>query len=115
MTAVNDKTVRLLGALCHLSYFLNYINPVLMFAPVVVWLFVRKFDPFTDAHGKECVNYIISVFLYVMALHLFSYINFAILLGYVCQIPIVLAAFYAFSGKPFRYPLSIRFLNMLIK
>lgn len=58
-----DKTV---ASFIHLSTFSKYVFPFGNFIfPLVLWTAKQK-DPFVDFHGKQALNFQISVFLYVV-------------------------------------------------
>jgi len=63
----NDKN---LGMLMHLSTFSKFFFPFGNFiAPLILWT-TNKDKPFIDKHGKEAINFQISMFLYTLALGL---------------------------------------------
>ena len=60
---------RNMAVLCHLSAFAGAIPPFLfllgnVLGPLVVWLLRRKDSPFVDFHGRQAVNFQISMFIY---------------------------------------------------
>lgn len=72
-----DKTV---AALIHLSTFSMFIFPLGNFVlPLVLWT-AKKNDPFVNEHGKQALNFQISLFLYTFFLIMIA-IAGAILLG----------------------------------
>ncbi|MDT0678358.1 DUF4870 domain-containing protein [Autumnicola musiva] len=57
-----------LATLIHLSVFSKYLIPFGNFLfPLMLWL-LKKQDPFVDSHGKNAVNFQISIFLYTILL-----------------------------------------------
>jgi len=63
----NEKNV---GALIHLSTFLKYFFPFAnFFAPLLLWSF-NKDKPFIDAHGKQAINFQLSILLYILIIGL---------------------------------------------
>ncbi|HET7361239.1 MAG TPA: DUF4870 domain-containing protein [Salinimicrobium sp.] len=53
-----------LATLVHISTLSKYIIPLGNFIfPLIIWTSIRK-DKLTDAHGKEALNFQISIFLY---------------------------------------------------
>ena len=59
-----------LGALIHLSTFLKYFFPFAnFFAPLLLWTF-NKDKEFVDNHGKQAINFQLSILLYVMIIGL---------------------------------------------
>ena len=113
MEPSSSKTIAML---CHLLAFAGYFVPFgNVVAPVVLWLVKKDDSPFIDGHGKEAINFQISITLYIVAcVPLIPFVIGGILimglmvLDLVC---IILAAIRAYSGEPCRYPLTIRFIN----
>lgn len=68
----NESEARTWGMGCHLAslvgILLVFIGLPIPFAnvlgPLAVWLFKRKDHPFIDAHGKESLNFQISMTIY---------------------------------------------------
>jgi uncharacterized Tic20 family protein len=105
--------------LCHLSAFLG-VFPLTTFGhivgPLVVWLVKRNEHPFIDYHGKESLNFQISVTLYTLLLTPTICIFFIgiPLIGAVwitSWVLIVIAAMKASDGEAYRYPLTIRLIS----
>ncbi len=60
-----DKTV---ASLIHVSAFSKYFIPFGNFIlPLILWT-AKKNDPFVDEHGKQALNFQISIFLYFVFL-----------------------------------------------
>lgn len=60
-----DKTV---AALIHLSTFSKFMFPLGNFiVPLILWT-AKKQDHFVDEHGKQAINFQISIFLYFILL-----------------------------------------------
>lgn len=54
----------------HLSTFLKYFFPFANFiAPLLIWTF-NKEKPFVDAHGKQAINFQLSVLVYTLLIGL---------------------------------------------
>jgi len=82
---------------------------------LIIWQIKKDQYPFVDQHGKEALNFQISMLIYGV---------FAGLLCFLCVgaflIPLVIAADVIFviiaaikagQGEPYRYPLTIRFVS----
>lgn len=97
-------------------------------APLLVWLLKRDEEPFLDHHGKEALNFQLTVLvaLVVAALAAVPAVIFGVLtlgIGFVIVGAIALAALAvwialpimasvkASNGEGFRYPLTIRFVR----
>ncbi|GAA1801727.1 DUF4870 domain-containing protein [Nesterenkonia flava] len=83
--------------------------------PLVLWLVFRERSRFIDDHGKEAVNWQITLFiLYVIGglttliLIGFVILAFAVIVNLIFSI---LATVAAYQRRPYRYPLSIRFVK----
>jgi uncharacterized protein len=103
------------GMLCHLSAFAGYIIPFgNIIGPLIIWLVKSEEFPSVDAHGKEAINFQISMAIYCIlaAVLIMLLIGFILLplLMILNLLFIVVAALKARDGIVYRYPLSIRFL-----
>lgn len=68
MNSTTLKQDRTLATLIHLSVFTKYFIPFGNFMfPLVLWL-TKKNDPFVDSHGRNAINFQISLFLYFILL-----------------------------------------------
>jgi hypothetical protein len=103
--------------LCHLAALLA--APLVGFGhivgPLFVWLLKRNEHPFIDHHGRESLNFQISMSIYALVvlplLCIVIGIPLLIALGVADVILVVVAAIKASSGQPYRYPLSIRLVK----
>lgn len=107
----------------HLSSFVGYLGNAVgcIVGPLAVWLFKKDELPLVDHHGKEALNFNISIALYTIGFTVFAFVTFG--LGLVIAIPgllvlwifhavcTILAAIKANNHEPFRYPLTIRLLK----
>lgn len=90
-------------------------------AALVIWMLVRDRSGFAAEHAREAVNFNISMFIY--AALLIVLVIFTLGIGIIVALPIwgilalvwivctLMAAFKAFDGQPYRYPLTIRLFN----
>jgi uncharacterized Tic20 family protein len=102
--------------LCHLSALAGYVIPFgHIIGPLVVWLLKRGESPSVDAHGKESLNFQISVTIYAAVCMLLILvvigIPMLILLGVISLVLVIVAAVKASSGEFYRYPLTIRLIK----
>jgi uncharacterized Tic20 family protein len=110
--------------LCHILSLAGLVIPFgNVIGPLVMWL-VKRDDPFVDEHGKESVNFQISVTIYSVAIMVLMFVLIfaseiafvllilAMVVGFVLEIVVVVrAALKASRGESYRYPLSFRFIR----
>ena len=103
--------------LCHasalLGLFLHFLGHLL--GPLIVWLVKRGDSPEIDAHGKESLNFQLSMLIYdaiaaILCLVLIG-IPILIALWVMNTVCVIIASIRASEGKFYRYPFTIRFLN----
>ncbi len=104
------------AALAHIAalavFFIPFGNII---GPLLVWVLKKNDSTFIDFHGKEALNFQISITIYFLvasALIIFligiPMILLVFLLAFVFPI---LAAIKASEGYYYYYPFSIRFIN----
>lgn len=103
---------------CHLAGFSGYLTGVgWILGPLIVWLLKRGEMPSVDAHGKEALNYQISILIYAIALGISALLTCGItaplfiLLAIAHIVFMIVAAIKVSNGEPYRYPLTIRLVN----
>lgn len=102
---------------CHLSALAGFVVPAFghVLGPLIVWLIKRGESPEIDAHGKEALNFQISMLIYnlVAGVLCLLLIGFALLavLHILNVVFVILAAIKASEGQMYRYPLTIRLIN----
>jgi hypothetical protein len=102
--------------LCHISALAGFIIPFgNILGPLIIWLIKKNDIPSVDAHGKESLNFQISVLIYmavsaVLALVLIG-VFLMIAIGIAAIVLVVIASVKASNGELYRYPLTIRFIN----
>jgi len=98
----------------HLSLLAIHVIGLPIVIPVILWLIRRHDSPFLDDHGKEAVNFQISLVLYAIAFGALSLCGVGIpfLIGvYVLGIVgCIMGAVAAHKGEFFRYPMCLRLL-----
>lgn len=109
-----SQDIRMWAMLCHLIALAGFVIPFgNVIGPLVVWMIKREESPFIDYHGKEALNFQISMSIYIIAAAILVLIAVGILLlialGIFGLIMIVIASVKANSGEKYRYPLTIRF------
>lgn len=121
-----DANSRNLAMACHLLAFAGYVVPFgHIIGPLVLWLMKRERDPFVDHHGKEALNFQISMTIFAVAAGLIFATSVLTLreLGFLLGFSLVgavmifdlvftvIAATKASSGIAYRYPLSLRLVR----
>ena len=87
-------------------------------APLIMWSIKKDESPFLDDHGREALNFQISLIIYtifIFPLGLLTcgigFIVFPILLYVLGLIGMIQAAIAANRGEFYRYPMTIRFIH----
>jgi hypothetical protein len=82
---------------------------------LIVWLLKRGDSPEIDAHGKESLNFQISMLIYdaVAAILCIVLIGIPILIALwiLNTVFVIIASIRASEGKFYRYPFTIRFIS----
>jgi len=104
-----SKDARNMAMLCHLLGIAGF------FAPLVIWLNEKDKHKFVNEHGRAAMNYQISIIIYYLASWMLCFIivGFFMLIALVIMhiIFVIMGAVKASGGKPWRYPIAIRFLK----
>jgi uncharacterized Tic20 family protein len=115
--ASKSSDVRTWCVLCHasalLGLFFHFLGHIL--GPLIVWLMKRGDSPEIDAHGKESLNFQISMLIYdAIAFILFIvFIGIPILIALwvLNTVLVIMASVKAGQGEFYRYPITIRFIK----
>src|SRR5436309_4726881 len=111
-TSTTSSNVRTWTVLCHASALAGLFFHILghLFGPLIVWLVKRG-----DAHGKESLNFQISMLIYdaIAAILCFMLIGIPILIALwiLNTVFVIIASVKASEGTLYRYPFTIRFIN----
>jgi len=114
---ISSADVRTWNVLCHasalLGLFLHFLGHLL--GPLIVWLVKRGDSPEIDAHGKESLNFQLSMLIYdaIAAILCIILIGIPILIALwiMNTVFVIIASIRASEGKFYRYPITIRFLS----
>jgi uncharacterized Tic20 family protein len=114
-----DRDARMWAMFCHLAGVggLLPIVPVLgsLIAPLIIWQIKKDDFKFVDEHGKEAVNFQISILIYALVAGLLCFVcaGFVLLPAvYILDVVLlVIAAIKANDGQHYRYPLTIRLIK----
>src|SRR5215470_10223994 len=115
--SITASGVRTWNILCHASALLGvFVHfPGHLLGPLIVWLAKREDSPEIDAHGKESLNFQISMLIYnviaaVFCLVLIGFFFLAVL-WVLNAVLVIIASIQASDGKFYRYPMTIRFIH----
>ncbi|CAN5123941.1 DUF4870 domain-containing protein [soil metagenome] len=116
-TPATPPGARTWTVLCHASALLGFFLPWggHILPPLIVWLSKRGESTAVDEHGKESLNFQLSMLIYniiagVLVLALIGFVLLPIL--HVLNVVfVILASLRASEGELYRYPITIRFLR----
>jgi len=114
-----SKDARMWAMFCHLAGVggLLPIVPIIgsVIAPFIIWQIKKDDFEFVDKHGKEALNFQISILIYALVAGLlcFACVGFVLLPAvYILDLVFLLiAAIKANDGQHYLYPLTIRFIK----
>jgi uncharacterized protein len=116
-TSTSSSDVRMWNVLCHATALAGFFVPWAghILGPLIVWLVKRNDSPEIDEHGKESLNFQISMLIYnviagVLCLVLIGFVILAIL-HILNLVLVIIASIQASEGKFYRYPLAIRLIK----
>src|SRR5438552_7964794 len=116
-TTSASSSVRTWCILAHATALVGFLVPVAghIVGPLIIWLAKRQDSPEIDAHGKESINFQISMVIWnaialILCLVLIG-IPILILLHILNIIFVIIASIQASEGKLYRYPLAIRLIS----
>jgi len=112
-----SSDIRTWTVLCHaaalLGLFFHFLGHLL--GPLIVWLVKRGDSPEVDAHGKESLNFQISMLIYdaIAAILCVVLIGIPILIALwvLNTVLVIIASIQASEGKFYRYPITIRLIK----
>lgn len=117
-------SVRTWTMLCHLSALAGFVLPAAghIVGPLIVWLLKRDDSKEIDEHGKESLNFQISMFIYTAVVGVVCFLLMFLLIGflllplfavlYVADVVLVIiASLKANNGEFYRYPFTIRLIK----
>jgi uncharacterized protein len=113
----SSSSVRTWCILAHATALVGFLVPVAghIVGPLIVWLAKRQDSPEIDAHGKESMNFQISMLIWnaiaAILIVVLIGIPILILLHILNIIFVIVASIQASEGKLYRYPLAIRLIS----
>jgi len=102
--------------ICHLSGLSGYLIPFgNVIIPIIIWSMKKEEMPMVDEHGKEVINFQLSITIWIMlsALLIILLIGIAMLvaLALLQVVLVIIGALKADNGQLYKYPLTIRFIK----
>ena len=112
-----EKSEKEFGLLVYASSFAGYLIPLgSILGPLILWLMKREESRFVDQCGRNCLNFKISLFIYVVVSAVLVLVGIGVILlaalailDLVCT---VIGTVKASEGKVYKYPLTIKFLDV---
>jgi len=112
-----SSDARTWNVLCHATALAGFFVPWAghILGPLIVWLAKRSDSPQIDEHGKESLNFQISMLIYnviagVLCLVLIGFVILGIL-HILNLVLVIVASIQASEGKFYRYPITIRLIK----
>ena len=102
--------------ICHLSALSGYVIPFgNLIVPIIIWSMKKEEMPMVDRHGKEVINFQISmtIWMIVSAFLIFLLIGIPLLivLAILQVVFIIIGAIKADNGELYKYPMTIQFIK----
>lgn len=115
--SVIPQDERLFAAACHfagLPIFVTMAGANII-APLVIWLIKKDTMPFVNEHGKESLNFQLTLLIgYVISAVLVYFCIGIVMIGALVIVQIVfplIAGIKAYDGQSYRYPMTIRMIQ----
>lgn len=112
----SDSDARMWAMITHLSALTGMFTLIgSLVGPILVWQIQKEKSAFIDFHGKEAVNFNITIAItagisFVLMILLIG-IFLLWIVGAVWLVFTIIAAIKANNGEYYRYPISIRFIK----
>jgi len=111
-----DSDTRTWGMFCHLSAFAGFIIPFFnIVGPLIVWLIKKDEMAYVDHHGKEALNFQITIFLAFIACIVLSFVVIGVFLipivGIFSFVMTIIAGIKANGGEHYKYPICLRLIK----
>ena len=99
-----------MAMLCHiLAIFTGFLGPL------IIWLIKKDESAFVDHHGKEALNFQLTLLIAWVASGLLTFVCIGFFLmpviGIVDLVLCIMAAVSSSRGEEYRYPINIRFVK----
>jgi uncharacterized Tic20 family protein len=103
---------RTMAMLCHLGGIIGFVIGFVI--PLIIWLIKKDQSKFVDHHGKEAINFHLTMLIAHVAAGATFCFTFGILnlaVWVVSLIFSIIAAMAANRGEMYKYPMTIRFIS----
>ncbi|WP_105201133.1 MULTISPECIES: DUF4870 domain-containing protein [unclassified Pseudoalteromonas] len=109
----NDE--KSMAMLCHLAALAGFIVPFgSILGPLIIWLVKKEEMPIVDRHGRESLNFQLTMLIAYIVCFILIFVAVGILLLPIVAlfsfIMVIVASIKAYEGKEFSYPFTIKFL-----
>jgi len=126
MMSPQSNETQMWNMLCHLIALSGYITGLGFFlGPLIVWWVMKDKHPSVEQHGKESLNFQLTVFLASVGVGVGSvilgiatcgigiYLGVAAMaiLGVAHLVLVIIASMQAWSGGSYRYPFTLRLIS----
>jgi len=114
---IDSGQQKLWNTLCHLTALSAFIGVPFgnILGPLVIWLLKRNDLPSVESHGKEALNFQISMTIYFLVasplILIVIGIPIMIGLGIADLVLTIIASVKANNDEPYSYPITIRFIK----
>ncbi len=116
---LSEGEERTWGMFCHLAALANLVGPSLLniVGPLVPWLIKRQESPWVDAHGKESLNFQITMSILAWVGAALSFLTCGVSLvlsiaaGIFSIVMPIIGSIRANEGKYMAYPFTFRFFR----
>ncbi|CAM3257752.1 MULTISPECIES: DUF4870 domain-containing protein [Brevibacillus] len=112
----SSKDERTWALVAHLSALVGCFIPLgNVIGPLIVWLVKREGSEFVDIHGKEALNFNLTVTIFaaiatlLMLVLIGAFLMIALFVFWV--ICLIMAVMKVNEGKIYRYPITFRFIK----
>lgn len=107
-----DKNERNWGMFLHFSVFASYVVPLAgLVVPILIWQLKKEEYPSIDAHGKNVMNFLISMLIYSFAAVLLTFVLIGIpaliVLAIAGVVMPIIAGIKANQGEIWKYPYTL--------
>lgn len=102
--------------ICHLSALSGYVIPFgNLIVPIIIWSMKKEEMPMVDRHGKEVINFQISMTIWIIVsaflIFLLIGIPLLIILAILQVVFVIIGAIKADNGELYKYPMTIQFIK----